>query len=89
MAEAACRHSPSRSNHRDRESSKLEPLPDFCKIAVPAEPAVESGCPRHTVREGLIQEWYNGREALIADGVAGAARFGSGLGRHGDFAKIR
>jgi enoyl-CoA hydratase len=41
------------------------------------------------VREALIQEWYNGREALIADGVAGAARFSGGLGRHGDFAKIR
>ena len=41
------------------------------------------------VREALIQEWYNGREALIADGVAGAARFKAGLGRHGDFDKIR
>ena len=42
-----------------------------------------------TVREALIQEWYNGREALIEDGVAGAARFSDGLGRHGDFGKIR
>src|SRR5437762_12198753 len=41
-----------------------------------------------SVREALIQEWYNGREALIRDGVAGASRFKSGLGRHGDFAKI-
>jgi enoyl-CoA hydratase len=41
-----------------------------------------------SVREGLIQEWYNGRPALIADGVAGAARFKSGRGRHGDFEKI-
>src|SRR5438445_8425422 len=41
------------------------------------------------VREALIQEWYNGREALIADGVAGAGRFKAGLGRHGDFDKIR
>ena len=40
------------------------------------------------VREALIQEWYNGREALIADGVAGASRFKDGLGRHGDFEKI-
>src|SRR5689334_24877072 len=42
-----------------------------------------------TVRDALIQEWYNGREALIKDGVAGASRFKDGLGRHGDFAKIR
>jgi enoyl-CoA hydratase len=41
-----------------------------------------------SVREGLIQEWYNGREALIEDGVAGASRFKAGLGRHGDFEKI-
>lgn len=41
-----------------------------------------------SVRDGLIQEWYNGREALTQDGVAGAGRFKDGLGRHGDFAKI-
>ncbi len=42
-----------------------------------------------SVRAALIQEWYNGREALIADGLPGATRFRDGLGRHGDFAKIR
>ena len=41
------------------------------------------------MRDALIQEWYNGRQALIADGVTGATRFKEGLGRHGDFAKIR
>lgn len=41
-----------------------------------------------SVREALIQEWYNGREALTRDGVEGAARFRDGLGRHGDFSKI-
>ena len=40
------------------------------------------------VRDALIQEWYNGREALVKDGVAGASRFKDGLGRHGDFDKI-
>ncbi|HVI77499.1 MAG TPA: hypothetical protein VM715_04935 [Candidatus Acidoferrum sp.] len=40
------------------------------------------------MREALINEWYNGREALVADGVAGAARFKNGLGRHGDFWEI-
>jgi hypothetical protein len=40
-------------------------------------------------REVLIQEWYNGREALKEDGVAGAGRFKDGLGRHGDFDRIR
>ncbi len=41
-----------------------------------------------SVRDALIQEWYNGREALVKDGVAGATRFKDGLGRHGDFKKI-
>ena len=41
-----------------------------------------------SIREALIQEWYNGRKALIEDGVAGASRFKDGLGRHGDFARI-
>ena len=41
------------------------------------------------VRDALIQEWYNGREPLIKDGVAGASRFRDGMGRHGDFGKIR
>ena len=40
------------------------------------------------VREALIQEWYNGREALIEDGLDGASRFKDGLGRHGDFEQI-
>ena len=40
-------------------------------------------------RDALIQEWYNGREALAKDGIAGATRFKDGLGRHGDFDKIR
>ena len=40
------------------------------------------------VREALIQEWHNGREALMKDGVTGAGRFKDGLGRHGAFDKI-
>ena len=40
------------------------------------------------VRDALVQEWYNGRQALIENGVDGATRFKDGLGRHGDFGKI-
>src|SRR2546430_17316007 len=35
-----------------------------------------------STREALIQEWYNGREALIKDGVAGAGRLHGRPGRH-------
>ena len=41
------------------------------------------------VRVGDAQLYPDGRQALIEDGVAGATRFKDGLGRHGDFAKIR
>ena len=40
------------------------------------------------VREALRQEWVNGVEAHFKEGAAGASRFASGLGRHGDFEKI-
>jgi enoyl-CoA hydratase len=40
------------------------------------------------LRDALVQEWYNGRKALTGEGLAGAARFKEGLGRHGDFSKI-
>jgi enoyl-CoA hydratase len=40
------------------------------------------------VREALRQEWCNGVEAIFKEGADGAARFASGKGRHGDFAKI-
>lgn len=40
------------------------------------------------VREALRREWVNGVEAHFKEGAAGAGRFASGLGRHGDFEKI-
>ena len=40
------------------------------------------------VRDALKVEWANGVDAHIKEGAAGAARFASGKGRHGDFEKI-
>ena len=40
------------------------------------------------LREALRREWVNGVEAHFKEGAAGAARFASGLGRHGDFETI-
>jgi enoyl-CoA hydratase len=39
-------------------------------------------------REAMRKEWYNGIPAFKAEGAAGAARFSSGKGRHGDFRDI-
>jgi len=36
------------------------------------------------IRDALVQEWFNSRPVLEAEGIAGAGRFSSGDGRHGD-----
>lgn len=41
-----------------------------------------------TLGEAMRYEWKNGIPALQAEGVAGAARFASGRGRHGDFGEL-
>ena len=62
----------------------------FCVVAAAQQLETTSNEVGTTIATNLIQELpYNGREALIRDGVAGAARFKDGLGRHGDFEKIR
>ncbi len=66
-------------------AQEIARFPQVCARADRRSAIKSHGLP---VRDALIQEWYNGREALIKDGVAGAARFKSGLGRHGDFQKI-
>jgi enoyl-CoA hydratase len=38
--------------------------------------------------EALQAEWRNGAPVLAAEGIAGAKRFASGRGRHGDFRDI-
>jgi len=40
------------------------------------------------IRDAVVQEWEDGREAVRSGGIAGAAKFAGGLGRHGDFGKI-
>jgi enoyl-CoA hydratase len=41
-----------------------------------------------TLHEAIGKEWTNGYPAFVAEGAAGAARFASGKGRHGDFGDI-
>lgn len=40
------------------------------------------------VRDALKVEWHNGVDAHVKEGAAGAGRFASGLGRHGDYKTI-
>ena len=41
-----------------------------------------------SLRDAMRKEWYDGIPAFKAEGAAGAARFASGKGRHGDFSEI-
>src|SRR5689334_18878409 len=67
-------------------AQEIARFPQVC-VRVDRRSAIRSQA--MSVRDGLVQEWYNGREALIKDGVAGASRFRDGMGRHGDFQKIK
>ena len=60
-------------------------FPQECMRADRRSVYLQRGLP---VRDALRKEWYNATEALKHEGIAGATRFVSGRGRHGDFSKI-
>src|ERR1041385_2556190 len=83
-----CEYVTPKNGARAKAEALAQDIARFPQVCVRADrrSAIKShGLP---VRDALVQEWYNGREALIQDGVAGASRFKDGLGRHGDFARI-
>ena len=73
---------------RQKAEALAQDIARFPQTCVRADRRSAIGSQGLTVRDGLIQEWYNGREALRNDGIRGATRFKEGLGRHGDFEKI-
>lgn len=40
------------------------------------------------IRDGLRTEWETSKDIVVKEGIAGAARFAGGKGRHGDFGDI-
>ena len=60
-------------------------FPQACVRADRRSAYMQQGLP---LREAMRKEWYNGFPAFEIDGAAGAARFASGKGRHGDFKDI-
>jgi len=83
-----CEYVTAKGEAREKAEELATDIARFPQVCVRADrrSAIKSHGLR--LREALIQEWYNGRQALIADGMAGAGRFRDGLGRHGDFAEI-
>jgi enoyl-CoA hydratase len=84
-----CEHVTPKGGARKKAEDLAQDIARFPQVCVRADRRSAIKSHGLDVREALIQEWYNGREALIEDGVAGASRFKDGLGRHGDFDKIR
>jgi enoyl-CoA hydratase len=84
-----CEYVTPRGGARAKAEELAQQIARFPQVCVRADRRSAIRSHGLTVREALIQEWYNGRRALIEDGVAGATRFKDGLGRHGDFEKIR
>jgi len=84
-----CEYVTPRGGARAKAEELAQQIARFPQVCVRADRRSAIRSHGLTVREALIQEWYNGRRALIEDGVAGATRFKDGLGRHGYFEKIR
>ncbi|TMJ47130.1 MAG: enoyl-CoA hydratase [Alphaproteobacteria bacterium] len=89
MSIGLCEYLTPKGGARAKAEALAQEIARFPQVCVRADRRSAIKSHGLSVREALIQEWYNGREALIADGVAGAGRFSDGLGRHGDFGKIR
>jgi enoyl-CoA hydratase len=89
LAIGLCEYVTAKGDARAKADELAHDIARFPQICVRADRRSAIKSEGLGVREALIQEWYNGRKALIAEGVAGAGRFRDGLGRHGDFGIIR
>ena len=83
-----CEYVTSKGGARDKAEELAREIARFPQVCVRADRRSAIKSHGLGVRQALIQEWYNGREAVIKNGVTGASRFKDGLGRHGDFTKI-
>ena len=64
---------------------EISRFPQVCMRADRRSVYLQEGLP---LREAMRKEWTNSLPAFFAEGAAGAARFASGKGRHGDFVDL-
>ena len=72
---------------REKAEELAQQIAQFPQVCVRADRRSAIRQRGLSVRDAMVQEWYNGRQALIEDGIAGAGQFKDGYGRHGDFNK--
>lgn len=63
-------------------AANIAAFPQACVRADRRSTIDQQGLP---VRDALIQEWNTSKDIVAKEGIAGAARFSEGAGRHGDF----
>ena len=83
-----CEYVTPKGGARDKAEALAQEITRFPQVCVRADRRSTIKSHGLGVRDALIQEWYNGFPAFVAEGAAGAARFASGKGRHGDFRDI-
>jgi enoyl-CoA hydratase len=84
----ACEHVAPEGKSRELAEAMAHEIARFPQACVRADRRSAYAQQGLTQREAMRKEWYNGYPAFVADGAAGAARFASGKGRHGDFRDI-
>jgi len=84
----ACEHVVPEGKSREFAESMAHEIARFPQACMRADRRSAYAQQGLSLREAMRKEWYNGIPAFKAEGAAGAARFASGKGRHGDFGNI-
>jgi enoyl-CoA hydratase len=84
LAERLVRHSKAREA-AEALAAEIARFPQACLRADRRSVYASHGT---SVRDGLEREWAISKEIVVKEGLAGAARFSSGKGRHGNFGDI-
>jgi len=84
----ACEHVVPDGKSREFAEAMAHEIARFPQVCMRADRRSAYAQQGLTLREAMRKEWYNGFPAFVAEGAAGAARFASGKGRHGDFGDI-
>ena len=84
----ACEHVVAEGKSREFAEAMAHEIARFPQACMRADRRSVYAQQGQTVREAMRKEWYNGIPTFKAEGAAGAARFASGKGRHGNFKDI-
>ena len=84
----ACEHVVAEGQSREFAEAMAHEIARFPQACMRADRRSVYAQQGLSVREAMRKEWYNGIPTFKAEGAAGAARFASGKGRHGNFRDI-